>query len=188
MYQCIQRSDGTSIVRRAGDFEFHNTHGHVHTKDIIYTELYKVTNAETGQMWAAGEGKKLGYMPADQALADWYKFNQAAKGTSRIAGSPCEDNTNNGLGLSAGWGDVYRWQRPGNYVDFGTNGDGLYVVRITADPIGHILESNESNNTGYTYVRVTGDQVEILEYGRGMSPWDPNKEVLTPRFEGGAPW
>jgi hypothetical protein len=186
-FQCLQRADGPPVAREAGTFTFHPTHAHVHQDDIIYTELYKVTDPIEGKMWAAGEGRKLGYFPADQAFADWHRFVQAPRATSGSAGN-CVEGSNQRIGMSVGWGDVYRWQRPGNYVDFGTNTDGLYVVRLTADPFDNILESNEKDNTGYTYVRVTGDQVEVLEYGRGLSPWDPNKQVLTPRIENGVPW
>jgi hypothetical protein len=187
-FQCVQRADGPPVARPAGFFETHTTHGHVHYKDIIYNELYKVGDPETGTMWAAGRGKKLGYFPADQSIADWFQFYNDARNTSGNAGNCTTFQNASRLGMSVGWGDVYRWQRPGNFVDFGDNDDGLYVVRMTVDPLNNVLESREGNNTGYTYVRVTGDRVEVLEWGRGLSPWDPNKQVITPRIEGGVPW
>ena len=57
-------------------------------------------------------------------------------------------------GSPSGWGDVYRWQRPGQYVEFAGNGDGLYVVRATVDKANHILEANETDNSSYTLVRI----------------------------------
>jgi hypothetical protein len=187
MFQCQQRADGPPVSRPAGSFEFHRTHFHTHVKDIFYNELYTVADPATGRMFAAGSGQKLGYSPADQAIADWDKFVAASPGTSGSAGN-CVEGAGSRLGMSVGWGDVYRWQRPGNFVEFGTNQDGLYVVRLTADPMNNILESNENNNTGYSYIRVTGDRIEVLEYGRGLSPWDPNKQVLIPRIQNGPPW
>ncbi len=77
-----------------------------------------------------------------------------------------------GFGLTAGWGDYYEWDRPGNYVEFGTNLDGTYLVRMVADPGNGILESNEKDNVGYSYFRVSGRTVTMLESGRGTSPWD----------------
>lgn len=190
MYQCVQRAEGPPTSREAGFFQFHTTHFHTHYKDIIDLRLFRVTDPETGAMQAVGDGRKLGYSPADQALADWYRFDQALRGTSGSAGNCIEeiDPDANRLGMSVGWGDVYRYQRPGNYVNFGNNPDGLYVVRLTADPRDFVLEAHDDNNTSYAYVRVTGDHVEPLEWGRGSSPWDPNKQVLHPRFEGGVPW
>jgi hypothetical protein len=87
------------------------------------------------------------------------------------------------LGLSPGWGDVYRWQRPGQYVDFGSNGDGLYVVRTTVDIENKILETNDNDNSAYALVKVVGDQVQLLERGWGTSPFDPHKVV----FRGSGP-
>ena len=101
---------------------------------------------------------------------------QSPSGTSGDAGN-CYAASNQRLGLSRGWGDAYRWQRPGNYVEFGNNPDGWYVVRTTADPASHLLESNEKDNNGYAYVRVVGDDVNLIETGRGASPWDPHKVV-----------
>lgn len=190
MYQCVQRADGPPESRHAGFFQFHTTHFHTHYQDLIKLRLYKVVDANTGEIVPAGSGKKLGYSPADQALADWFRFDQAARGSSGSAGNCIEaiDPDANRLGMSVGWGDVYRYQRPGNYVNFGMNTDGLYVVRLDIDPDDWVLEADDTNNESYAYIRVTGDQVEPLEWGRGSDPWDPNKHVLHPRFTGGVPW
>ena len=77
------------------------------------------------------------------------------------------------LGLTRGWGDVYRWQRPGQYVEFGDHGDGRYVVRAIVDKPGEVKETNERDNAGYALIQVTGENVTILERGQGHSPWDP---------------
>jgi hypothetical protein len=65
------------------------------------------------------------------------------------------------------------------YVDFGTQPDGIYVVRITIDKPNDILESDETNNSAYALVRVVGDQAIELERGQGLSPFDPTKVVFT---------
>ncbi|MDP1795606.1 MAG: hypothetical protein Q8K63_15825, partial [Acidimicrobiales bacterium] len=82
------------------------------------------------------------------------------------------------IGLSVGWGDVYRWQRPGQYVEFGGLTEGVYVVRTTADKFNHVLEENENDNTSYALIRVTGEQIDILERGQGLDPWDSTKIVF----------
>jgi hypothetical protein len=187
LFQCVQRVDGPPLKRPAGSFEYHDTHFHTHYKDLIFNQLYKVVDPQAGTLLPAGEGRKLGYSPADQAIADWHSFGQAPQGTSGSGGS-CVEGSNARVGMSVGWGDVYRWQRPGNYTNFGANSDGLYVLRLVIDPANNVLELNESNNVAYTYIKVTGNGIEVLEYGRGLSPWDPNKTVLTPRIQGGVPW
>jgi hypothetical protein len=65
------------------------------------------------------------------------------------------------------------------YVEFGNNPDGLYVVRITINAGHEVLESSYANNSAYALVKVTGDRVQELERGQGMSPWDPHKTVFT---------
>jgi hypothetical protein len=176
-YQCVQHADGTVTARAAGTSYFHQTHGHYHFNDIITHALYKVSNRSTGAMTLAGRGQKLGYSPADQSIPRWTVFDQAKSGTGGSAGN-CKTDIDNRLGLSRGWGDAYRYQRPGNFVDFNTNGDGYYVVRTTADPVNVVQESNNANNSSYAYIRVEGDHVDVIETGHGLSPWDVNKEVL----------
>ena len=53
-----------------------------------------------------------------------------------------------------------------------------------ADPVNGILESNEADNHGYTYLEIAGNKVEVLEVGRGRDPWDRCKIVMG---EGGHP-
>ena len=84
--------------------------------------------------------------------------------------------------LNKGWTDIYSWSLSGNYVEFGTNGDGDYVVRLTADAADKIEETNERDNTSYTWVRVEGNEVTILERGWGTDPWDPQKEIAEDSF------
>lgn len=36
----------------------------------------------------------------------------------------------------------------------------------------------EDDNFSYTYIRITGSAIEILERGYGADPWDPNKTVV----------
>ncbi len=84
------------------------------------------------------------------------------------------------IGLSRGWTDVYGWTTPGNYVEFGSNDDGLYVVRSAFDTRDLVDETNESDNHAYALIEVSGSRVDVLERGYGKDPWDPRKEVVRP--------
>jgi hypothetical protein len=175
--QYVHWSDGKVTERPAGTFLFHQTHAHYHYQDILDYTLFKVSGH---RLLEAGKGTKSGFSPADQLFADWFTFSQEegqyveGVSSSRSVGAST-------FGLSVGWGDVYRWQRPGQYVEFAHNGDGLYVVRSVVDIKNHVLESNEHDNAAYAYVQVTGDSVRIIERGQGLSPWDPGKRVFTDR-------
>lgn len=188
LFQCVERADGSPpLARGAGRFEYHPVHLHTHYDDIVLLELHAVTDPEAGTLEQVGDGRKIGYSPADQSFARWFSFEQREQGTSSLAGN-CVPGANARLGMSVGWGDVYRYQRSGNFVNFAANPDGLYVVRLLADPENNVLELDETNNISYTYVRVTGSAVQILEHGRGLSPWDPEREVIQPRYPRGVPW
>jgi hypothetical protein len=178
--QYVHWSDGTITSRPAGGFLFHKTHAHYHFQDILDYSIHRVTNTRTGALKPAGHGTKAGFSPADQLFSDWTQFAQEqgqfveGASTARSVGAST-------FGLSVGWGDVYRWQRPGQYVEFAGNGDGLYVVRSAVDIKNRVLESNERDNVAYAYVQITGESVRIIERGQGLSPWDKRKKVFTDR-------
>ncbi len=86
------------------------------------------------------------------------------------------------MGLSTGWTDLYGWFQAGNYVRW-PGGDGFYVVRAMADGLETLVETNEKDNYGYAFVKVEGNEVTVIERGRGTDPWDPNKVVIRDWWE-----
>ncbi len=186
IYQVVHYSDGSSLRRPGGTYSFHRTHGHFHDDNILDYQLYKV-GSDGRTLTEAGGGTKSGFCPADQLFGEWERFAQDPSGTfgegDSAAGGNCFSPTDGFIGLTKGWGDVYRWQRPGQYVEFDGNADGLYVVRATVDIQNSVLETDETDNVGYAYIRVVGNEVLELERGQGTDPWDPAKVV----FRGSGP-
>jgi hypothetical protein len=166
LIQRIHRADGSFVDRPAGVARYHKTHFHYHHDAAIGLRLFRVVDAGKGELEPAGEMQVKGFAHREELLRDWARFYP----TTAVSG----------FGLGPGWADIYEWDRPGNYVDFGLNPDGLYVVRMWADPVGQIRESNEHDNLGYTLIEVMGDQVEVLETGRGRHPWDRCKIQVGP--------
>ena len=183
MRQVIHYSDGSTTQRPAGTYSFHKTHAHFHTDQVLTYQLFGVDDVKTGKIHYASVGTKSGFCPADQLYGDWDSFTQEPDGTfgqgDSVVGGSCFSPQGGQIGLSVGWGDIYRWQRPGQYVEFGGQPDGLYVVRTTADADNHVLEENENDNTSYALIEVTGENVKILERGQGLDPWDAHKVVFT---------
>jgi hypothetical protein len=179
-FQEILWSDATYTQRPAGTYSFHLTHAHFHDDGILSYELFKVVG---DQLVPAGKGTKSGFCPADQLMGDWRAFDQDRPGDYGPGDAPtgsCYGAADDGLlSLTRGWGDVYRWQRPGQYVEWTGNGDGYYVVRTTVDKSNTTLETNEDDNSSYALIRVTGRRVDELERGFGKSPFDPDKVVFT---------
>jgi hypothetical protein len=68
------------------------------------------------------------------------------------------------MGVSPGWGDVYTWDLPAQYIDI-THGvpDGVYEVVSRSNPDGALLTSSRSEETGITCVRITGSAVKTLK-------------------------
>ena len=189
MFQRVYFSDGTIEDVPAGAYEFHLTHGHNHYTDFTTTRLFRVVDARLGLLVPAGEERKAGFCLGDQELADWFQFDQAPRGTYNFSPQGCASPAGEvagvpnplgpgRFGFSPGWGDVYRWQRTGQYVEFAGQSDGLYVLQTAADDLGRVAESNETDNLGYALVRVEGSTVHVLERGFGASPWDAAKVVL----------
>lgn len=180
--QIITWSDGRTTTREAGTFEYHKTHAHYHHSGFGSLELLKVTDPSRGTMEAAGKGPKQGFCTADITIADWAQFggvqNSANSNCLSSAGLVYDPTAGTTMGLSPGWADIYSWEQDGNYVEFGLNGDGHYVVRSTADALNKVQESNEKDNTSYAYVEVKGTTITVLERGRGTGPWDRNKVVV----------
>jgi hypothetical protein len=184
MDQAVHYSDGSIEFVPAGTYSFHPVHGHFHDDYVLTFRLYAVSDAAEGAMQQVGVGTKSGFCPADQLWGDWYSFDQgyAQPGGDSALGN-CMSPVNGVLGLSIGWGDVYRWQRPGMYVEFGGQGNGLYVVQARVDEQNVVMETDETDNVSYAYVQIENDAVQLIERGWGESPWDRRKTV----FRGSGP-
>lgn len=181
--QVVYHADGTKTTRPSGTYSFHKTHGHFHDEGILTYEAFAVVGGADGkELRPAGIGTKSGFCPADQLFGEWRSFTQAASGEfgegDTVSGS-CFSPTDGTFALSKGWGDIYRWQRPGQFVEWAGNPDGYYVIRATVDKGDHTLESDETDNSSYAFIRVIGRRVELIERGQGLSHLDPRKEVFT---------
>lgn len=180
--QRMHRADGRFEEQPAGSYTYHKTHMHYHYDDIFSAKLFRVTDAATGAMEPAGIVAKRGACAHDIRISDWERFDQAPRG-SQDSGDDCSsfyaESPASGMriGLSAGWSDIYPWLMPSNYVEFGGQPDGRYVIRAIADPNGRLAETDESDNVGYSYVEIHGETIELLERGRGQDPWDPARIV-----------
>lgn len=183
----------------AGSAEWHEDHGHRHFKDMVLYQLFSVSDDPVSVPYQQGKaltevgvGNKHGYCTFSQRIERWSEFGQDKQFASS---PPWWDACDKAMTLERGWGDLYRWQRPGQYVAYngvadpdGTMRAGFYVVRVTVDPKDLLLETKESDNRAYAYIRVVdgllpdSDRVIVCEQGYGKSPWDPSKTVVEGTF------
>lgn len=180
--QRVYRGNGKYVEREAGTYEYHKTHAHYHHSAFGDLRLFRVTDLQRGRLVPAGKGPKQGFCMGPYKIAQWRTFAQDQPGNVERDCSVANGPRGVSMGLERGWADVYSWELPGNYVDFGDNSDGYFVVRVKTDANQDIKETKESDNVGYAFIRVTGNQIEVLERGYGTDPWDPNKKVEADDF------
>jgi hypothetical protein len=158
--QRIYRSDGAIQERSAGEWEFHDAHGHFH-----------YTGFGVSRLWATdAAGSRVGPDPvrtADKVSfciidTDLEAFGEKGNGPRTYHATDClapteSDAENDYLvqGITPGWGDLYDWFLPDQYIEVSGVPDGVYVLETIADPDNTILEANESNNCGSVYVRLS---------------------------------
>jgi hypothetical protein len=189
LYQVVHRSDGSTFSRRAGSFIFHQIHAHYHVLGIAQFSFFRVEPDHT--LVTAGKVLKEGFCLGNIKMFDWHSFGQSEIDPSSI--DNCEpslqpDGTYRFYeGIANGWEDSYKWQTSGQFSDFANDMDGYYVLRVTVNPFGYILEGDaghDTNNVAYTYIQVVGNDVRVIERGHGYGPFDPNKTVVDPVITG----
>lgn len=135
VYQVVYLSDGGSTLHYAGAFEHHPQHDHMHFNDYALYTLQPV-NAPGG---SARTGAKTTF-----CLMDTSPINPRLSGAPREAFySRCGRDFQ---GISVGWGDTYFAHLPGQEIDFTSNADGIYQLKIEVDPKKLLVESNKSDN------------------------------------------
>jgi hypothetical protein len=180
MSQEVISSNATAIDRPAGPCEFHAQHGHFHYKNMAVYELYAIDSQGNPGATAAATSHKVGFCTID---VDNYTFGKPARlqrprtysfptcnipnaySTELPTSSPYfAGQVPEYMGVSPGWGDVYTWDLPGQYIDI-SNGipDGRYEIVSRSNPDGALLTSSRGEETGITCVRITGNAVKTLK-------------------------
>lgn len=141
-------------------------HDHWHVKDLEDYELFRLdNNGNVVEPAVVTEMHKIGFCFFDNA-------NYGSLEPEYYRG--CENGNPDALrvtmGLSRGWGDTYGANVVGQYLDITGLPDGRYRLRVMADApstdgTDRFLESDETNNTTWADLQVTGNTVEVVQYG-----------------------
>jgi hypothetical protein len=174
--QVIHHADSTTTRRDAGLVEYHKTHAHYHLSAYAEVTLYEVLDQKGKSLAPVGTGRKNGFCLANERLTEWDLFTNEPDTTDKGRYAQCLSPVDGRMVQSAGWGDVYEYDRAGNYVPFEIR-DGEFVLRSTVDAADVIEESNERDNVAYAWIRIAGDAITLVEHGYGNDPWDPRKVV-----------
>jgi hypothetical protein len=157
---------GDPAVRHpAGPCEFHLQHMHFHYKDLVGFALYKV-NADGSIGRRVGAGTKESFCLADD---DYFGFGTAGpNGPRTYAGQPdCSVPTGVGEagavleeGLTPGWGDVYTWDTPGQFIDISSVPAGHYALVERTNPGKTLLVDGPVQVCSATELSLTDDAVK----------------------------
>lgn len=193
--QRIHYSDGSVRERPAGRAFYHPPHAHYHYAGFGLVALYHF-DGET--MTHVEDGPKTGACTVPYRLSEWKHFTAEPRYSAPHDCLPGTASPARGaaIGLAAGWTDIYGWDMSGNYVEFGGQPDGRYVVIVGADWDpgwdidadwepgwdGDVLESDETDNASYALVDIKGDHVTVLERGVGRGPLDPDRRLVDDRY------
>ncbi len=137
-------------------------HDHWHLKEFQH---YQIARLDTGA--GVGIGMKGGYCFFD---TDAYRLTLPGAPRSPMytiatvcRGGPSGLDTQ--MGLSVGWGDLYDYRLPDQYLDITGLEAGRYRLRATADPSGQFQELDTRNNVTWIDPELNGTMVRILGYG-----------------------
>jgi hypothetical protein len=164
--QLLHTTSGTPAVRPAGPCEYHPAHAHFHYKDLVGFSLHALLpNGALGPR--LGNGLKESFCLADD---DYFGFGSAGpNGPRTYVGQPgCNlpatvDETGAFVqeGITPGWGDVYTWDTPGQFIDISNTPPGRYAVVEMTNPSGTILVSGPLHVCAVTELTLTTDAVTV---------------------------
>lgn len=164
--QAVGMTDGGEVVRPAGSCLFHAIHGHFHYQDLVSFALYKV-NADGTTGAQIGKSLKESFCLGDD---DYFGFGTAGPNGPRMyvgqpgcnlpANPPPSITVNEGV--SPGWGDVYTWDTPGQFVDISTTPAGTYDVIEKTNPTGSLLVAGPQQTCSRTRLALAADSVKVL--------------------------
>jgi hypothetical protein len=195
VYQHIYASDDPDNAsdNLAGQVEYHPTHGHFHFTSFGLTRLYAAgptgkkntrTPVRERRMERAlaappRTARKVSFCLADTEIDFWGKKGD---GPRTYIAPDClfpasSDGTNDNFvqGITRGWGDIYDYYLPDQYIDVSGMDDGDYILENIADPDALLREKTRKNNCTSVRIRLSGlatstPAVEVLGAGPACRP------------------
>ena len=138
-------------------------HNHWHLKNLESYDLIRLDNGRK-----VGTQAKSGF-----CFSDNYNFGSSQpayyKGSIGNCGSK-PDALGVFMGLSRGWGDIYRTTTVDQFIDITGLTSGRYRLRATADKPNWFSETNDTNNFTWTEIQISGTSVSVIRQGPAAQP------------------
>jgi Lysyl oxidase len=127
-------------------FQYHPSHNHIHLDDYARYDLVSAADRTV-----VTTGNKVTF-----CIIDTTRMNTRLPGAPKKAQYTTCNATRQGM--SVGWGDQYRYNLAGQSLDVtGLTGD--FILRITVDPSGLLLETNDLDNVSERSIRLVGGRL-----------------------------
>ena len=137
-------------------------HDHWHVRDLQQSELFRL--ADDAYL---AQSDKRGFCFWDNVR---YQLTLPGAPQSPVyseSGCGGTSSLSTSMGLSIGWGDIYPYSLPDQFIDVTNLPDGFYRLVVTADPFSWFTEASDDNN--FTWVSLElwdrGRRVRVLDYG-----------------------
>ncbi len=185
MNQEVLSTDSTTSLRDAGPCVFHTQHMHFHYQNFGRYQLFAVGPDGNPNAIPVPRGRpsatpvsiarKVGFctidvdnytfgMPAVMQRPRTFSFptcnvpnGYASPGSQAAGPSPQYVGTPEFMGISPGWGDIYTWDLPAQYIDISKVPDGVYEVASSTNFDGRLLTSGADQETGVTCIQLKTD-------------------------------
>jgi hypothetical protein len=174
MQQVLVRADGSTLpARDAGPCEFHVAHAHFHYLSFAKFEMLPVTGPDLNlSATPVTTGRKLGYCLIDVDF--WGDITQDAQLNPRVYSFPTCDTPDphaslsartpiQKMGISPGWGDIYTWDLPDQFLDITDVPPGTYDVVSIANPDCLLEESAAGIEGSATRIQLTRTSVTVVK-------------------------
>ena len=174
-YQLVTEANGAQVSRPAGSCEFHTEHAHFHYDNLLLYSMYK---AGTGDTLGAqvGVSQKESFCLTDDDYAGYgtagpngprANVGQPDCNLPRQASAPTPGQPGSGTyvteGITPGWGDVYTWDTPDQYIDVTNVPSGVYDVVEETNPTGAILVAGPVSTCAMTQIRLTAGSPDTVQ-------------------------
>jgi hypothetical protein len=169
--QVIASPGSPDLVRPAGPCQFHAQHGHFHYSDLLGYSLYSVI--PNGTPLGAPGAKVATSVKASFCLSDddYFGYGKSWPNASRdFVGQPgcnipASVGANNSFvdeGIKPGWGDVYTWDTPDQYIDITNVPDGTYDLIEKTNPSGELAVYGSTETCSLTQLKLTSSSVSVV--------------------------
>jgi hypothetical protein len=152
-YRRIEIPKSSTYMFFAGD-----GHDHWHVYKLQRFEIRRL-DASGNEGELKGTGAKTGFCFWDNTVYDLSL--PGARQTLYYTSCGTSRSVNVKMGISVGWSDKYSASLAYQWIKINGLQDGDYKVRVIADPYNWFLETNDTNNSTWTKISISGGGTKV---------------------------